>query len=105
MTDPGADDDAKPTDLRFTSHERNRISVDRDLGADGHLARGDKTRMSRINISARGRPADAGERDSVFVEREGAAAAESTAPPVVAAPEPPPLAPGLMHRLGRLFGR
>ncbi len=105
MIDPGAADDAQPTDLRFTSHERNRITVDRDLGADGHLARGDKTRMSRINISARGRPADAGERDPAFVEREAAAPVDPAAPPVVATPESAVPALGLMHRLGRLFGR
>ena len=105
MPESGADDEAKPADLRFTSHERNQISVDRNLAADGHLARGDKTRMSRINISARGRPADAGERDPAFVEREGAASDEPAPPPVVATPESAAPALGLMHRLGRLFGR
>lgn len=105
MPEPGADDEAKPTDLRFTSHERDQISMDRNLAADGHLARGDKTRMSRINISARGRPADPGERDPVFVEREGAAPDELRAPPVAPAPDAAPPARGLMHRLGRWFGR
>lgn len=106
MPEPeGGDDDAKPNDLRFTSHERNRISVDRNLAADGHLARGDKTRMSRMNFTARARPADPGERDPVFVEREPVGAEGEDSPPVDAPAEAPAETPGLIERLGRLFGR
>jgi hypothetical protein len=103
MPDSGSDDEAKAADLRFTSHERNNVSVDRNLGADGHLARGDKTRMSRINFTARARPADPGERDATFVDREAAGEAGPAGKPEVAPPEPP--APGLLQRLGRLFGQ
>lgn len=104
MPDSGPDDEAKKQGLRFTSHERDNVSVDRDLGAEGHLARGDKTRMSRINFSARARPADPGERDATFVERDAASGVEPAPAPVVEPTESEPTAPGLMQRLGKLFG-
>ena len=109
MDDPGLGDETDAADLRFTQHERNNIRVDRNLAADGHIARGDKTRMSRMNFSARGRPADPGERDPVFVERETPEATEPAAAHVEPAPETiPPIpapAPSLIHRLTGLFGR
>ncbi len=106
MTD--APDDPPP-DLRFTEHARRDVKVERDLSAPGHLARGDHTNMSRLKFTARARPANPGERDPEFVARE--AASEGSEPPVTpAAPEPelPPVAeaaPGLLARLGRLFGQ
>ena len=103
--------DNPPPDLRFTTHERNNVSVNRNLSADGHLARGDMTRMSKVSFTARARPRDEGERDPVFVERDAASTAPEAPPPVVpAAPAAPPIAtvaeraPSLMQRVARLLG-
>lgn len=104
MTDEGPEE--KP-DLRHTEHEQRDVRVTRDLSGGGHLARGDRTHMSRLNFSARARPRDEGERDQVFVERDAASAAP--APEASAAPPAPP-APAaedgatLMQRVGKLFG-
>ena len=98
MTDQGPEDQP---DLRRTEHEQRDVKVSRDLMADGHLARGDRTRMSRLNFSARARPADPGERDRAFVERDGASGDPSPAAP---APPAPPQDPTLIERVGKLFG-
>lgn len=103
MTDEGPEE--KP-DLRHTEHEHRDVRVSRDLSGGGHLARGDRTNMSRLNFSARARPRDEGDRDRVFVERDTASAAES-APEPAAPPAPPPAAEDaatLMQRVGKLFG-
>lgn len=102
MTDEGPEE--KP-DLRHTEHEHRDVRVSRDLSGGGHLARGDRTNMSRLNFSARARPRDEGDRDRVFVERDTASAAES-APEPAAPPAPPPAedAATLMQRVGKLFG-
>ena len=102
MTDEGPEE--KP-DLRHTEHEHRDVRVSRDLSGGGHLARGDRTNMSRLNFSARARPRDEGERDRAFVERDTASAAES-APEPAAPPAPPPAedAATLMQRVGKLFG-
>jgi hypothetical protein len=104
MTDDGPEE--KP-DLRHTEHEQRDVRVTRDLSGGGHLARGDHTKMSRLNFSARARPRDDGERDRVFAERDAASAepaAEAPAPP--APPAAPPAEDGatLMQRVGKLFG-
>ena len=101
MSDEGPEE--KP-DLRHTEHEQRDVRVTRDLSGGGHLARGDRTNMSRLNFSARARPRDDGERDRVFVERDTA-----SAEPAAAAPPAPPAPAGedgatLMQRVGRLFG-
>ena len=64
-------DEAPPegADLRYTEHARDTVRVSRDLSAEGHLARGDRTRMSRLNFTARARPADPAERDAAFTAR------------------------------------
>ena len=108
--------DEKP-DLRFSEHQGRDVKVSRELSSEGHLARGDHTRMSRLNFSARARPADPGERDvSAFggrvspeaVSAGDAPPAEEPAagpgPPPPPAVEPPPDA-GLLQKMGRLFGR
>ena len=113
---PPVGPDEKP-DLRFSAHQGRDVKVSRELSSEGHLARGDHTRMSRLNFSARARPADPGERDvSAFggrqsAETDSAAAAppagEAAADPVPAEPaaaESPPDA-GLLQKMGRLFGR
>lgn len=105
MSDEGPEE--KP-DLRHTEHEHRDVRVTRDLSGGGHLARGDRTKMSRLNFSARGLPRDDGERDRVFVERDAASAAEPAAEAPPAPPTPPPADPGdgatLMQRVGKLFG-
>ena len=108
MTDEAPED--KP-DLRHTEHEQRDVRVSRDLSGGGHLARGDHTKMSRLNFSARARPRDDGERDRVFVERD-AASVEPAADAAPAPPAPPPAPPAaaaedgatLMQRVGKLFG-
>ena len=60
---------ADGTDLRYTEHARDTVRVSRDLSAEGHLARGDRTRMSRLSFTARARPADPAERDAAFTAR------------------------------------
>ena len=110
MTGDGPDE---PPDLRHTEHERADVRVTRDLSGGGHLARGDHTRMSRLNFTARGRPRTEGERDPAFVERDSASApaaatgaatdstvADSAATDSAAADD----AATLMQRVGRLFG-
>lgn len=92
------EDAARAADLRFTEHERNQVRVERDLSGGGHLARGDRTKMSRLNFSARARPADPGERDRAFTERPAEPA--PPAPPEAAADQP-----GLMDKVARFFGR
>ncbi len=106
----GSGEDAPP-DLRFTNHERNNVSVNRNLSEDGHLARGDKTRMSKVSFTARARPRDDAERDPVFVERDSASAAPPAAPAAAptapAAPAVTPVAdraPTFMQRVARLLG-
>lgn len=89
------DETAKAADLRFTEHQRNQVRVERDLSGGGHLARGDRTKMSRLNFSARARPADPGERDAAF-----------TARPTDAAPaDPAAHDSGLIDKVARFFGR
>jgi hypothetical protein len=105
MADDG--DEPKPPDLRFTSHERNNVSVNRNLSEDGHLARGDKTRMSKVSFTARALPRDEAERDPVFVERDSASAAPIAAPTAPATPVVTPAAaraPTFMQRVARLLG-
>lgn len=108
MSDEPRPADEAPPDLRFSEHVQRDVQVRRDLSGQGHLARGDKTRMSRLDFSARARPADPGERDPEFVARERAGAGDVPAPPAPepAAPVPPPEPSGsLLERLGRWFGR
>ena len=104
------DEIAKDADLRFTEHQRNQVRVERDLSGGGHLARGDKTKMSRLNFSARARPADPGERDSAFTARPPDVVSEpesASAPAVDGPPAPAPAAQdsGLIDKVARLFGR
>lgn len=119
--------DAEKPDLRRSTYEKDNIRVERNLnsnmGGDGHIARGNLTRFQSLNFSVRGRPADPGERDPVFVERErGAirsdpphiASGTVSASPEAAAPEQTPAAPeqaapsdapsGVFGALKRLFG-
>jgi hypothetical protein len=105
VTDDGPE---QQPDLRHTEHERGDVRVSRDLSGEGHLARGDRTRMSRLNFTARARPRDDGARDPAFVERDAA----SVPPPAAPAAAEPGVAPDtaddgatLMQRVGRLFGR
>ncbi len=107
--DEAVPDDGTP-DLRFTEHQRNQVKVNRDLSGGGHLARGDRTNMSRLNFSARARPRDEGERDRAFTERPLERPADRAAPePVPPTPPADDPAPGadeasLLQRVGKLFG-
>jgi hypothetical protein len=109
VTDDGPE---QQPDLRHTEHERGDVRVSRDLSGEGHLARGDRTRMSRLNFTARARPRDDGARDPAFVERDAASAPPPAPPPAPPAAAEPAVAPDtaddgatLMQRVGRLFGR
>ena len=107
-----------PADLRFTRQEGKQVRVERDLSGGGHLARGDRTRMSRLNFTARARPADPGERDAAAFDgrASGSAAADPeppSEPPAVDAGTEEPSAGGteapsgdssIKDRIGRLFG-
>ena len=106
--DGGGGGGGEKPDLRFTRHEGEQVKGSRDLSGGGHLARGDRTNMSRLNFSARARPADPGERDlSAFGGRTSPEdALPADAPPAVdpVADTPPAPAPGLIQKMGRFFG-
>lgn len=70
-------DGSRKPDLRYTDHEHGTVRVDRQLDGSGHLARGDRTRMSVLNFSARAQART--ERDPDFAFRP-APAAERPAP-------------------------
>jgi hypothetical protein len=95
--------DESPPDLRFTSHERNNVQVNRNLSTDGHLARGDKTRMSKLSFTVRARPRDDGDRDPVFVERDRSSTSPGPAAPSAIEPDPGGT-PTLMQRIARFMG-
>ncbi|MGE0555463.1 MAG: hypothetical protein AB7R55_18685 [Gemmatimonadales bacterium] len=88
--DPDADGSPK-RDLRYSESERGNVRVNRQLDGSGHLARGDKTRMSVLSFSARAKPRE--ERDPEFEFRPAkpkAAPAGQAAAAAAAAPELPP---------------
>lgn len=60
----GADDSR----LRETKRDDGKVQIRRDLGGDGHLARGDRTRFHTINFSAKAIPRT--ERDPAFSVRD-----------------------------------
>ena len=81
------EDGAKP-DLRFSSIEEKGVRIDRNLDGSGHLARGDKTKMSVLNFSSRHQVRT--ERDPDFEFRPGPAKPE---PAVAPDPVPAPVQP------------
>lgn len=111
MTTPG-DGEAPRPDLRFTSHEDNGVSIDRDLSGTGHLARGSHTNMSRINFSMTAKPRDYLDPELQALRPAVAAArVEPAPPPVVEAPlqsapaaSVPPV-PSLLQRFAAVFRR
>lgn len=116
--DPSSGDDRLPEDgvrrqVRTSSHEDLGVEVKRDLNAQGRLARGSGTNMSRLSFRVGAVPRE--ERDPELealreVERppsKPAAEARAPEPPAPSkAPEATP-APqsGLSRVLGKLFGR
>jgi len=95
---PELNPDGSPKrDLRYSESERGNVRVNRQLDGSGHLARGDKTRMSVLSFSARAKPRE--ERDPEFEFRPAkpkappAEPAAAAAPPAPPAPEPPPAPP------------
>lgn len=97
-----------PPDLRHTAHEEHGIRVNRDLSGGGHLTRGDRTNMSRLNFSARAQPREQGD-DPAFRDRpleKGSAAPDSPTP---AAAEPAAAAgpsedTGIIGKVARFLG-
>ena len=87
--EPPAEPPPEGADLRFTEHARDTVRVSRDLSAEGHLARGDRTRMSRLNFTARARPADPAERDAAFTARPPEPAPRPASAEADDGPDPP----------------
>lgn len=86
---PALNPDGSPKrDLRYTESERGNVRVNRQLDGSGHLARGDKTRMSVLSFSARAKPRE--ERDPEFEFRPAQAKATPAEAAAAASPEPEP---------------
>jgi len=110
-------DGTRKPDLRYTKQERDNVRVDRQMDGSGHLARGDKTRMSILNFSSRHQPRT--ERDPEFefrpAPRAAAASPPSDPPASPAADAAPPSTPdppvresdapaSLLGRMKKMFG-
>ena len=92
-------------DLRYSAIERPGLRIDRSLDASGHLARGDKTKMSVVNFSSRHQART--ERDPDFEFRPVVAEPASLAEPAVPAPAalPPVEVPkSMLDKFKGLFG-
>lgn len=104
--DPLANPDGtRKPDLRCTEQERRNVRVERQLDGSGHLARGDRTRMSVMNFSSRHPPRT--ERDPEFEFRPPPPAppAAPSPEPATGAPEPASEpAPTLLERVKKAFG-
>jgi len=86
---PALNPDGSPKrDLRYSESERGNVRVNRQLDGSGHLARGDKTRMSVLSFSARAKPRE--ERDPEFEFRPAKAKAPPAEPAAAAPPAPAP---------------
>lgn len=135
MTEPGGTDPAKPADpvernedgspkrdLRYSAQQDRNVRVDRKLDGSGHLARGDRTRMSVLNFSSRHQART--ERDPEFAFRPPPAPAPAPVqaeapaappPPAPAAPDDGKRAeddavqgtgePSVLARIKKLFGK
>ncbi len=64
MANPSDPAEGSNPDLRRSAHEDLGVEVERDLSGSGHLARGDKSRMSSLRFRAKGVART--ERDPVF---------------------------------------
>lgn len=104
-------DGTRKKDLRYTGQGHGNVQVDRRLDGSGHLARGDKTRMSVLNFSARAQPRT--ERDPEFAfrpERGAAAPPDPAGDPVPPAAEPGADAPAdraestVLDKIKRILG-
>ncbi len=101
------EDEAK-RDLRFSSVEEKGVRIDRSLDGSGHLARGDKTKMSVLNFSSRHQART--ERDPDFEFRAAPAKPEPVAvPDPVPAPVPvppaaEPAAASMVDKIKGFFG-
>jgi hypothetical protein len=78
----GADDSG----LRETKRVDGKVEIRRELGGDGHLARGDRTRFHTLNFSAKAIPRT--ERDPAFSVRDDPIELPEASPPPA-----PPIAP------------
>ena len=58
MADSDVPTDPKKKDLRFTARVDHGVSIERDLSANGRLARGDHTRMSSLSFSMQAKSRD-----------------------------------------------
>lgn len=81
-------DGSPKRDLRYSSNENENVRVDRSLDGSGHLARGDKTKMSVVNFSSR--HPERTERDPEFEFRPPPSAPAPASPAEAASPEVPP---------------
>jgi hypothetical protein len=83
-------DGTRKKDLRYSKEERQNVRVERQLDGSGHLARGDKTRMSVLNFSARAQPRTERDPDFAFRPAPPARQLDGDAP---ASPVPPAAEP------------
>jgi len=83
-------DGTKKRDLRYTAHEEANVRIERSMDGSGHLARGDRTKMSSLKFSSRHQART--ERDPDF-EFRPAPSKPAEAAPVEAKIEPPVEAP------------
>jgi uncharacterized membrane protein len=88
-------DGTKKRDLRYTAHEEANVRIERSMDGSGHLARGDRTKMSSLKFSSRHQART--ERDPDFEFRpppakpaEAAPAEAKIAPPAEPAAAAPP---------------
>jgi hypothetical protein len=116
--DPAPEDELNPDgskkrDLRYTAQEEANVRIERSMDGSGHLARGDKTRMSSLKFSSRHQvrterdpdfefrpaPKKPAEPAPVVAEAEPATPAPAAVPPPVVADEP-----SLVDRFKKLLG-
>jgi hypothetical protein len=116
--DPSSDDEPLPEDgvrrqVRTSKHEDLGVEVKRDLTAQGRLARGSSTNMSRLSFRVGAVPREERDpelealREPVRAPAKPVVEARAPEPPVAseapaATPEPPT---GLARLFGKLFGR
>lgn len=105
-------DGSKKRDLRYTAQEEANVRIERSMDGSGHLARGDRTRMSSLKFSSRHQarterdpdfefrppPKKPAEPVPVGVETEPAPPAPASPPPVTAEK------PSLVDRFKKMLG-
>lgn len=103
---PSGSEEVKP-DIRVSTHRDLGVDISRDLTESGRLARGDRSNMSRLSFSARGRPRDEADPELLALREPAPPLAASPAPSeaiVDPAPKPPAAPDGILARVRHLFG-